>query len=61
MNFARAFVIALMAGWVARGDGSGVEILAAAAIGGFLWFLAPDPLPSVIKRGLEDFAKDFRR
>lgn len=61
MSFPRALTTALMAGWIARGDGTGGEFLAIAAIGGFLWYVAPDPLPDAIKRGLEAFARDYRR
>lgn len=61
MSFPRGCIIALMAGLTAHGDGDAADLFVVALIGQALWWLAPDPLPGAIKRGLEDFAREYRR
>ncbi len=31
------------------------------ATSGLLWINSPDPVPGAVRKGLEDFAKDYRR
>jgi hypothetical protein len=60
MTFTRAFVIAVMTSLLLR-DSSVEGFAAAIGLGGFLWLFTTDPLPAAVKRGLENFAKDYRR
>ncbi len=69
MTFGRANVIAWMTALITRlvlypPAGLGATILLVAlitAIFGLLWRLHPDPLPGAVRKGLEDFAKEYRR
>lgn len=60
MSFARAVLIAFMAGEFASSSDP-VEHLTAIAIAAAIWFgLTTDPLPAAVERGLQAFAKRYR-
>lgn len=60
MTFARAVLIAFMAGEFASSSDP-TEHLIAVAIAAAIWFgLTTDPLPAAVERGLIAFAKRYR-
>lgn len=61
MNFGRAFITAVMAELLMRGDGGMLHHFAVLAIGGVLWWLNPDPLPDAIERGLDAYRRKHQR
>lgn len=61
MSFARAFVIAVMAGVITRSDDLVTGAAVAWLVGGVAWLFLTDPLPGAIRRGLEAYAKDYRK
>jgi hypothetical protein len=60
MTFTRAWTIAIMVRLLDRSDGVG-GVLLAFAVTAPLWYLTSDPLPAAVKRGLENFAREYRR
>lgn len=61
MSFPRAFIIAVMAELLMRGDGGILHHLAVAAAGGALWWLNTDPLPGEIERALDAYRRKHQR
>lgn len=68
MSFTRAFLLALMTGLQTHlqmhHPGFVASILLSLMIFaafGALWHINPDPLPGAVRKGLEDFAKEYRR
>src|SRR3546814_14890668 len=61
MTFTRATILAMMTAMLVRGPATGGHDLAVIASCGILWWFTTDPLPEAIKRGLEDFAREYRR
>lgn len=61
MTFPRAFIVAVMAELLMRGDGGILHHLAVCAVGASLWWFNPDPLPAAIERELEAFRRKYQR
>jgi hypothetical protein len=61
MTFPRAFIIAMMANLLGRGDGSLLHYVVVLAVTAPLWYFTSDPLPAAIDRGLEAFKKRYQR
>lgn len=68
MTFERAYLIALLVVAMQEIGSTGATVIEKAALSGllylgirFIWNLFEDPLPGAIRKGLEEFAKDYRR
>ena len=67
MSFWRAVIVAFMAaGFTAAlqsypDEGWFAIVLVTWAIGGFLWSFSDDPLPDATRRGLEAYARTYRK
>ena len=60
MTFGRALLIALFAGALARAHSMETSVILACLFWAG-WQFTSDPLPGAIRKGLEEFAKDYRR
>ena len=61
MTFPRAFIIALMANLLSRGDGSLLHYVVVLVVTAPLWYFTTDPLPDAIDRGLQLFKDRYQR
>lgn len=69
MTFNRVFVLALVVAMVGdvdhatdlNGLAKFIVFILIYVVGRLLWGTAPDPLPGAVKRGLEDFAREYRK
>jgi len=61
MTFPRAFIVAMMANLLGRGDGSLLHYVVVLVVTAPLWHFTTDPLPAAINRGLQLFKDRFQR
>ena len=61
MTYGRAVTIALMVVMLDRAYPEPLGVLALVLLFYFLWMWTSDPLPDAIRKGLEAFARDYRR